>query len=73
MTQEEKKFKLLKITDTRGNVNYVPFNNSNVQFYREHKQKLTREKLTRENNYIKRKKHLTMIKVKRKKEEINSK
>lgn len=44
MTQEEKKFKLLKITDTKGNCNYVPFNNSNVQFYREHKQKLTREK-----------------------------
>jgi hypothetical protein len=46
MTQETKEptFKRLKITDTRGNVNYVPLNKQNEKFYTEHKSKLTSEK-----------------------------
>jgi hypothetical protein len=46
MTQETKEptFKRLKITGTKGEINYVPFNQQNVKFYTEHKAKLTPEK-----------------------------
>jgi hypothetical protein len=46
MTQEktEPTFKRLKITDTKGVVNYVPLNKTNENFYSEHKKKLSAEK-----------------------------
>jgi hypothetical protein len=46
MTQEktEPTFKRLKITDTKGVVNFVPLNKTNINFYTEHKKKLSNEK-----------------------------
>jgi hypothetical protein len=45
MTQtKEPTFMRLKITDTKGIVNYVPLNKTNREFYSEHKKKLSNEK-----------------------------